>query len=139
MGVSIESKSHNCDLGFAGFNRFRNLVAEKISIEFGEHYKLLTTPEVLNLYGEEHKKFYAEYDAKTNEFIKNGVVPLDVAIFLYKSDCEGKINKQQAKKVYELIKDCDDNIVYGYIGRSDCATMKDFKQIFGNGSTVKWY
>ena len=73
MGVSIESKSHNCDLGFAGFNRFRNLVAEKISIEFGEHYKLLTSPEVLNLYGEEHKKFYAEYDAKTNEFIKKNL------------------------------------------------------------------
>lgn len=138
MGVSISSKDFSCDLGYGGFNNFRNKVASMVGKEFGEHYAELTSAIVICLCGEERKKYFDEYDAKTEELIKNKKIELDVAIFLYMSDRDGEITKEQAKKIYELIKDCDDNIVYGYIGRKDCATMKDFKQIFGNDSTVAW-
>jgi hypothetical protein len=33
------------------------------------------------------------------------------------------------EKIYEVIKDYDDNVLYGYAGRPDCAKFKDFKKI----------
>lgn len=29
MGITISSKRYSCDMGCGGFNRFRNIVAEK--------------------------------------------------------------------------------------------------------------
>ena len=138
MGVSISSKDFSCDLGYGGFKVFRDKVSSMVSKEIEEHY---TTEfdKGMFLYGEAREKFFKEYDKKTDKLIKDNKLDLDIAIFLYKSDCDGKLTKKQSKKVYDLIKDCDDNLSYGYSDRPDCATMKDFKQIFGNGSTVKWY
>lgn len=33
------------------------------------------------------------------------------------------------KKIYDIIKDYDDTILYGYRGRPDCAKFANFKQI----------
>ena len=63
---------------------------------------------------------------------------MEVANFLYQSDCGGKVDRKQAKQICGLIKECDDNIVFGYIGRSDCAKMSDLKKIFSDGTKVKW-
>ena len=138
MGVSISSKDFSCDLGYGGFKVFRDKVSSMVNKEVEEHYTTEFNKGMI-LYGEARTNFFKEYDKKTEELIKEKKLDLDVAIFLYKSDCDGKLTKKQSKKVYDLIKDCDDNLSYGYSGRPDCATMKDFKQIFGNGSTVKWY
>lgn len=138
MGVSVSSKDFSCDLGYGGFKVFRDKVSSMVGVEVEEHYTTEFNKGMV-LYGEAKEKFFKEYDKKTDELIKNKKLDLDVAIFLYKCDYDGKLTKKQAKKVYDLIKDCDDNLSYGYSGRPDCATMKDFKQIFGNGSTVKWY
>lgn len=47
------------------------------------------------------------------------------------------------KSVYEIIKDYDDDICYGYCGRSDCAMFKDFKQLIKDGADtemgIEWY
>lgn len=41
------------------------------------------------------------------------------------------------------IKDYDDDICYGYCGRSDCAMFKDFKQLIKDGADtemgIEWY
>lgn len=138
MGVTIGSKRHSCDMGNFGFCRFRNTVAEKVNDDFSKHYMKLSDPKVMFLEGEDFRKYFAEYDTKTKEYVNQGIVTIEVANFLYQSDCKGKIDRKQAKQIYELIKDCDDNIIFGYIGKADCAKMKDLKDIFSDGTKVEW-
>lgn len=139
MGITISSKRHSCDMGCGGFGRFRNTVAEKVSAEFHKHYLLLSDSTVMFLFGEERKEYFEKYDAITKEYIKQNAVTVEVANFLYQSDCDGKIDRKQAKQIYELIKECDDNISFGYSGRADCADMSDLKKIFSDGTKVEWY
>ncbi|HYF75297.1 MAG TPA: hypothetical protein VD757_01810 [Candidatus Nitrosocosmicus sp.] len=138
MGITISSKRHSCDMGYGGFGRFRNAVAEKVNAEFYKHYLKLSDPEAIFSFGSEREKYFLKYDAKTKEFIEQSIVTVEVANFLYQSDCGGKIDRKQAKQIYELIKECDDNISFGYSGRPDRAKMSDLKNIFSDGTKVEW-
>lgn len=62
----------------------------------------------------------------------------EVAGFLFQSDCDGRIDRIQAKQIYELIKECDDDM-FGYTGREDCASMADMKKVFSDKTKVEWY
>lgn len=139
MGITIRSKRHSCDMGYGGFGRFRATVAEKVNTAFHTHYLSLTDQAVSFLHGNERDAYFKKYDATTNDYIEQGVVTIEVANFLYQGDCDGKIDRQQAKQLYALIKECDDNIGFGYIGRADCATMADLKKIFSDGTKVEWH
>lgn len=140
MGVTIESKNFNADMGYGGFNNFRSKVATLSDSEFGKHYAKLNN--TMFLQGAEKESFFKEYDAKTNELIKTNIITVEIANFCYQSDCEGSIDQEQAKQIYEKIKDYDDNICYGYAGRADCAMFSDLKNIFKdcaeNGDVVEW-
>lgn len=138
MGVTISSKRHSCDMGYGGFGRFRNVVAEKTSKKFYEHYTSMDVPEVMFLSGDKRVDFFKKYDAVTKELVEQGEVTIEVANFLYQSDCGGKIDRKQARQIYKLIKECDDDISFGYVGRSDCAKMSDLKNIFSDNTKVEW-
>jgi len=125
-------------MGYAGFGRFRNAVAEKVNEGFYKHYLSLADSKVMLLSGKEREAYFKEYDTSTNNYIHQGEVTLEVANFLYQSDCEGKIDRRQAKQIYELIKECDDDISFGYSGRPDCARMSDLKNIFSDKTKVEW-
>ena len=125
-------------MGYAGFNRLRSTVAKQVSDEFYEHYMLLSDPEVMRLTGIERKEFFKKYDAKTFEYIEENKVTAEIYNFLYQPDCEGSVDRKQAKMIYNLIKNCDDDIIFGYVGREDCAKMADVKQIFSDKTKVKW-
>jgi len=140
MGITIESKNFSADMGYGGFNRFRNKVATLSNLEFGKHYAKLE--DAMFLYGDERESFFKDYNAKTKELVERNIISVEVANFCYQSDCEGSIDQDQAKQIYEKIKDYDDDICYGYSGRSDCAMFSDLKNIFKdcaeNGDTVDW-
>lgn len=140
MGVTIESKNISADMGYGGFNRFRTKVAELSDIKFGRHYSELENTTFL--FGVKREEYFKKYDAKTKDLIKDNIVTVEIANFCYQSDCEGEINQEQAKQIYEKIKDYDDNICYGYAGRPDCAMFSDLKNIFkdcvDNGGTIEW-
>jgi hypothetical protein len=138
MGITISSKRHSCDMGYGGFGRFRNTVAEKVSVEFYKHYLLLSDSTVMFLFEEERKEYFEKYDAITKEYMEQNAVTVEVANFLYQSDCGGKVDRKQAKQIYEMIKECDDSISFGYSGREDCAKMSDLKKIFSDGTKVEW-
>lgn len=138
MGITISSKRHSCDMGYGGFGKFRNAVAEKISGEFHKHYLSLSSSEAMFSFGDERAAYFKKYDATTNDYIEQGIVTIEVANFLYQSDCEGKVDRKQAKQIYELIKEYDDDISFGYLGRDDCAKMSDLKNIFSDGTKVEW-
>lgn len=125
-------------MGYGGFHKFRNTVAEKVNDEFYKHYLELSSPEAMLSFGSEREEYFNKYDAKTDELIEQNIVTIEVANFLYQSDCGGKIDRKQAKQIYELIKECDDNVSFGYSGRSDCAKMADMKKIFSDGTKVEW-
>lgn len=138
MGVTISSKRYSCDMGYGGFGKFRNVVAEKVDDEFYRHYLKLSSPGAMFLFGDARKDYFEKYDAITRKYINQNTITIEVANFLYQSDCEGEIDRQQAKQIYELIKEYDDNIILAYVGRSDCTKMYDMKKIFADGTKVKW-
>lgn len=141
MGITIKSKNFSVDMGYLGFNNFRTKVAELSNSEFWLHYKDLNLVHGI-LDGQERKKFFEKYNEKTEKLIKRNIVSEEIANFCYQSDCEGSIDQDQSKQIYEKIKDYDDNFRYGYVGRSDCAMFSDLKNIFKdcaeNGGTVDW-
>jgi hypothetical protein len=125
-------------MGYGGFGRFRNTVAEKVSDTFYQHYLLLSDSKVMFLSGKEREAYFRKYDDTTNEYIEQGVLTVEVANFLYQSDCDGKVDRKQAKQIYALIKNYDDELSFGYAGRADCAKMANLKKIFSDGTKVEW-
>ena len=141
MGITIESNNFSADMGYGGFMRFRNKVAELSNSEFGQHYAKLSDAKFLK--GEERELFFNEYDEKTRDLVKENVVTVEIANFCYQYDGEGSIDQEHAKQIYEKIIDYDDKFCYGYAGRLDCAMFSDLKKIIKdcteNGGTVDWY
>lgn len=142
MGITLQSKNKSIDLGYMGFMSLRRKIAELAADDIGEHYKDLVTAPTFNQ--EKRKSFFEEYDKKTDEIDKkyNGEMNC-ILHFLYSSDCEAEMDVDVCEKLYEVIKDYDDDIAYGYYGRKDCATFKDFKDIvkdcIDNKCTMKWW
>lgn len=130
MGVTIKCKKtgRGIDLGYSGFMRLRNKVAELMGEPFYEHYKkLYDAPPLMRL--DEEKKFYTEWDTEAIRMVREKDLPVKVVNFLLESDCDGKIRYGACKEILKVIGDYDDNICYGYAGRSDCAMFRDFKVI----------
>lgn len=131
MGITISCKKTGkyIDMGCFGFNRLRNKVAELIGNPFSDHYLELDKTEVAMLSGEEKDKYFRDYDALTEHMIKERKVNIKVADFLYQSDAEGKIRYGACKELLKVIGDYDDDVLYGYCGRKDCAKFCDFVSI----------
>lgn len=138
MGITLRSKRQSCEMGYGGFGRFRNAVAKKLNDEFCQHYLLLSDSKIMFLSGKEREDYFKHYNSTTDQYIEQGTVTVEVANFLYQSDCDGKIDRKQARQIYELIKDCDDNLSFGYSGRENCTKMADLKKIFSDGTQVEW-
>lgn len=137
MGVTIECKKtgRSIDLGYGGFNNLRNQVARLVGEPFSSHY--LTLSEAMLLTWEQRKKFFEKYDLESQQMVSNGSVSVKIANFLYQSDCEGKIRYGACKELLKIIGDYDDDILYGYCGRKDCAKFADFKAILQDCVTQK--
>lgn len=90
--------------------------------------------EGLRLYGDERKAFYKSYDAKIAKLDKKYKGRMsDILDFLYESDCSAEMDADHCRSIYEVIKNYDDDILYGYAGRKDCAKFADFKKIVKDG------
>lgn len=143
MGITVRSKNYSIDLGCTGFLRLRTKVAELTAPDIFLHYRRLLDGRSL-LHEADRKKFYEEYDKKTEELDRkhNGEMS-DILDFLYESDCSGEMDVKHCHSIYEVIKDYDDNICYGYDGQRDCATFKDFKRLvmdcIDTGTIMKWW
>ena len=133
MGVTIESKNHSIDLGGWGFICLRTKVAELAAPDICEHYK--KSMDGMRLYDEDKRKaFYESYNAKIAELDKKYEGKMsDILDFLYESDCDAEMDADHCRSIYEVIKNYDDDILYGYAGRKDCAKFADFKKIVKDG------
>lgn len=139
MGVTIESKNHAIDLGYGGFMRLRAKIAELSDKELGMHYKHLNDAPMFD--GRE--VFFKEYDEKIVEIVDKNKIPHAVPDFIYQSDCNGSLSTEQCLVIYEIIKDYDDDIQYGYSGKKDCAKFNDFKTLLkdciDNNAKLEWF
>ena len=124
MGISIGNKNREIDMGYGGFYNLRKNIAGIYSSEFKRLYEEWVSPCSKMTDEEGNKQLITLYenDILTDE----DDVVLD---FLFASDAGGKVSAKGCKRLYKIIKDYDDDILYGYIGRKDCAMFKDFKDI----------
>lgn len=112
-----------------GFNNLRQKVADLVGKEFGEHYAKLSNPNVMLLMGKNREEYFKTYNEKTREMVDAGKINVKIANFCYQPDCNGYIRYGACKNILKVISDYDDNILYGYYGRFDCAKFSDFKEI----------
>lgn len=142
MGVTLKSPNKSIDLGYGGFMMLRRKVAELTTEDIGEHYKYLSACPIFGQ--KEVDEFYKNYDAKiaTLSAKYNGAYD-SILRFLYSSDCEAEIDVSICEEIYAIIKTYEDDIAYGYCGRKDCATFKDFKAIvkdcIDTNTKMCWY
>ena len=128
MGVTIDSKNCSIDLGYGGFNNLRTKVAELTAPDIFEHYKKLEKGMFLT--GTMKKEFFKDYNTEIQRLSEKYNEEKDnILDFLYESDCNGKMDVEHRKSIYDVIKDYDDDICYGYCGRPDCAMFNDFKEL----------
>ncbi len=127
MGLTIGNCHHSVDMGSGGFNRLRTKVAYLHSEELGKFYEELEKG--FTLYGNSRKQFFEDYNKRLQFIDEELNVSHYILDFLYTSDIEGKMSVKHCRRIYNVIKDYDDNIAYGYTGRPDCAMFKDFKNI----------
>lgn len=132
MGLSIESKNCAIDIGYGGFKELRTKVAELTAPDIFEHYVYLN--DGMFKMGKDREVFFEKYNKKITELNKkhNGEKS-DILDFLYAPDCNWEMDAQHCKAIYTIIKDYDDDIRYGYSGRTDCAMFKDFKKLIKDG------
>ena len=83
MGLTIRCKKTNrrMDLGYGGFARLRNKVAELAGGPFAEHY--------LSLRISGDKEYFETFDKKTKEILENKQADIKIVDFCLQSDCEG--------------------------------------------------
>lgn len=88
--------------------------------------------------------FFAWYDRKIEELDKkyDGKYS-EVLDFLYTSDCDGEADAEHCKSVYEIIKEYDDDIIYGYRSGIEAVLFKNVKQLIKDGADtgtgIEWY
>ena len=141
--MSITIKSTNDDrieIGYFGFYRLRRKIAELASLDIYNAYSM-----VPDIKSEAEKKDYNQYLNRLEKKYSDDSRSL-VLEFLYASDCDGAMDAEHCKAVYDLIKDCDDKTQYGYV---DCAmwdipaTIASFaellKEAADSGEGIEWY
>ena len=141
MGVTIDSENCSIDLGYNGFNRLRTKVAELTAPDIFEHYMKLEKGMFLT--GTMKKEFFKDYNTEIQRLSEKYNEEKDnILDFLYVSDCNGEMDVEHCKSIYDVIKDYDDDICYGYCGRPDCAMFKDFKELvkdcIDTNSSMNW-
>ena len=141
MGVTMrfQKTEASIEFGIDGFFLLRAKIAELSGKEWGDHYaKLANAP----MFGERAVDFYGAFENKTERLLKAGAVSPNIASFCLQSDCGGEIPCDACREVLDVIGDYDDDILYGYVGKPDCARIRDFKQLLqecvDNNSGLEW-
>lgn len=134
MGVSITCRKtgRTIDMGAGGFLRLRRKVSELQGGPFHDVYE-----EVCSWYPGRTAETADEFDARINARIEELLADEDktkrpdikIVDFLLQTDVGGRIRYGACKNILKVIGDYDDNILYGYCGRPDCAKFADFKSI----------
>lgn len=141
MGVTISNQNHSIDLGMGGYHNLCNTIAKCLDEEFYNVYiQLLSGYYKYSDYGfKSQKEFFDDHDKKVIEICNRKQLDEEVVNFLYRPDCSNEsVKPKTCRHIWKYIKDYDDNILYGYCGRPDCARFKDFKKIVEECAKKRW-
>lgn len=144
--VTFKTKNYEVDLGYAGFFCLRGTIARLFSPELEDLYKeycLRGLPRYSHEeYALENKRIKEQYETKVDEICKNPDYE-KVFNFLHMSDCEGKINSGTCKVIWEVIKNYDNDVCYGYYDYDTPFTFSTFKDLVKDGidskKGIKWH
>ena len=127
MGVTIKCKKtgQGIDMGAGGFEHLRCKVSELCGEPWKSHYETLVGPPRYS----KDDAFYAQFNETTERLLAEKRISIKVVDFLLQPDVEGRIRYGACKQLLEIIGDYDDDILYGYAGRPDCARFRDFKEL----------
>lgn len=132
MGVTISNHKHSIDMGGFGYIRLREAVSRLFNCEeFTKAYA-----ELPQAYNECYKRgfstmeeYYEDYDKRVNNICEANSLDVDVVNWLYSPDCGYSASPKICRHLWKLIKDYDDDEIYGYAAHKNAARFKDFKQI----------
>ena len=132
MGVTISCHKYSIDMGAGGYNRLRETVSTLLHCEeFAKIYAELSRAHqecYARGFANMHD-YYEDHDNRVLAICEANQLDEEVVNWLYSSDCSYSATPKQCRHIWEVIKDYDDDYVYGYCGRPDAARFKDFKQI----------
>lgn len=141
MSITIKNTNDN-EIGYFGFYRLRLKIAELTAEDICRHYEKLKDFASMSTEEKEHynlgtDKLMFKYQHSQKHLI------LD---FLYASDCDGAMDAEHCKAIYNVIKECKDETQYGYVDRAMWdipATISSFadllKEAADNGEGIEWY
>lgn len=133
MGITISNHKHSIDMGAFGYAALRATIS-----------KLVPCQEFVNIYAElmdynqawqnsrfaTMKEYFDDYDRRAEVVCAANNIDEEIINFLYKPDtCTKSVSVKTCRHLWELIKDYDDDVLYGYAARPNCAKFKDFKEI----------
>ena len=133
MGITISNHKHSIDMGAFGYAALRATIS-----------KLVPCQEFVNIYAElmdynqawqnsrfaTMKEYFDDYDRRAVAVCAANNIDEEIINFLYKPDtCTKSVSVKTCRHLWELIKDYDDDVLYGYAARPNCAKFKDFKEI----------
>ena len=141
MSIIIKnSQESSIEIGYFGFYRLRRRIAELAAPDIFNAYSMV--PDVKS---ETEKKEYSQYLNRLEKKYSDDSRSL-VLDFLYASDCDGSMDAEHCKAIYDLIKDCDDKTQYGYVDRAawdipaTIATFADLlREAAEDGKGIEWY
>ena len=130
MGITLSCKKtgRSIDLG-GGFLRLRRKVAELYGGPFVAVYNEICSYDPLFCTDESAAAFDDRVSAKIERILNARQADIKIVDFLLQSDIEGRIRYGACKNILKAIGDYDDNLLYGYVGRPDCAKFADFRKI----------
>ena len=113
MGVTVQCKKtgRSFDMGYGGFARWRNKIAELYGGEWWEHYKTLDDAP---FFGKAREDFFSEFNRRTEQLLKEKKADIKIVDFCLQPDCGGSINYGACKNILKAIGDYTDNAAYTY-------------------------
>lgn len=130
MGVTIACKKgpdrHAIDMGAGGFLRLRRKVSDLVGEPWASHYRKLTDGSFSDTHSAE---WLDAFDKETEELIRRKKIRVRTVDFLMQSDVAGAIRWGACRQLLDTIGDYDDDVLYGYWGRPDCARFRDFRRL----------
>lgn len=133
MGITIYNHKHSMDMGAFGYAALRATISRQVPCqEFVEIYAELM--DYNRAFRESEfttmREYFDDYDNRAVEICQRNNLDEEVINFLYKPDtCTKSVSVKTCRHLWRIIKDYDDDVLYGYVGRPDCAKFKDFKDI----------
>lgn len=142
MGITIGNNQREIDMGCGGFLRLRTTISKLVDPELHALYLEIFNNDSFRYKEkgfETEKAYWDDYDERLNRLAQSKLLDPYVLDFLYRSDCSCEsLSVKHCRHLWKVIRDYDDDVVYGYAGRPDRAMFKDFKRIVEECAKNRW-